>query len=88
MRTPRCPACDGTSYLLGSLGHTRHYRCRDCGWDFSRTPKRPIATEYISIRDRGVASYHRDGQHVADFPAYLNAGRIPLIREARELTTA
>ena len=26
-----CPCCGGPSVVLGSLGKTTHYRCRDCG---------------------------------------------------------
>jgi rubredoxin len=29
-----CPMCGGPGIFLGSLGHTEHYRCRDCGWDY------------------------------------------------------
>ena len=31
-----CPFCDGDIVLLGVLGHVVHFRCRDCGLDFSR----------------------------------------------------
>lgn len=37
MKTPHCPACSGPGVLLGSLGSLRHFRCRDCGIDFSRS---------------------------------------------------
>lgn len=30
-----CPACDGPGVLLGQLGSRIHYRCRNCGLDFS-----------------------------------------------------
>lgn len=30
-----CPLCGGPGYELGALGPTRHFRCRDCGTDFS-----------------------------------------------------
>jgi len=30
-----CPACDGPGVLLGQLGSRIHYRCRNCGVDFS-----------------------------------------------------
>jgi tRNA(Ile2) C34 agmatinyltransferase TiaS len=36
---PACPICPGSGNLLGALGRTKHYRCRDCGAEFSRTPK-------------------------------------------------
>lgn len=30
-----CPECLGEGRLLGTLGSTDHYRCRDCGWEWS-----------------------------------------------------
>ena len=35
----QCPACSGPGVELGILGPTIHYRCRDCGIDFSHTPR-------------------------------------------------
>jgi tRNA(Ile2) C34 agmatinyltransferase TiaS len=32
--------CGGEGSFLGALGRTKHFRCRDCGMDFSKTPKR------------------------------------------------
>jgi hypothetical protein len=32
---PECPQCGGPGILLGTLGSTDHYRCRNCGWGFS-----------------------------------------------------
>jgi hypothetical protein len=31
-----CSMCEGPLMLLGSLGNLAHYRCRNCGLDFSR----------------------------------------------------
>lgn len=31
-----CPNCGGDGVLLGSLGNRKHYRCRQCGLDFSQ----------------------------------------------------
>jgi len=31
-----CPACGGDGVLLGALGNRKHYRCRQCGMDFSQ----------------------------------------------------
>lgn len=39
MKNPECPQCYGPGVELGSLGNTRHFRCRYCGWDFSKTSK-------------------------------------------------
>lgn len=30
-----CPQCGGPGSLIGALGTRDHYRCRDCGWDYS-----------------------------------------------------
>jgi len=36
-----CPLCDGFPESLGILGWTEHYRCNDCGyqWSVRRDPK-------------------------------------------------
>lgn len=31
-----CHLCDGPGSLLGVLGTREHFRCRNCGMDFSR----------------------------------------------------
>lgn len=30
-----CPYCGGPGVALGSLGHIHHFRCRDCGINFT-----------------------------------------------------
>ena len=37
---PECPACGGPGKLLGPLGKLTHYRCRNCGMDFSTKEKK------------------------------------------------
>jgi hypothetical protein len=32
---PACPACGGPGVPLGALGRRAHFRCRNCGIDFS-----------------------------------------------------
>jgi DNA-directed RNA polymerase subunit RPC12/RpoP len=32
----QCPVCPGEGVILGALGTRVHYRCRDCGMEFSR----------------------------------------------------
>ncbi len=39
MKPRQCPMCPGHGQPLGALGSTMHYRCRDCGWTFSHTPR-------------------------------------------------
>lgn len=34
-----CPLCGGYGFELGALGDKRHFRCRDCGADFSDEAK-------------------------------------------------
>ncbi len=38
---PTCKLCGGQKQILGSLGWTRHYRCRDCGAESSQAVRRP-----------------------------------------------
>lgn len=38
MDNPECPACGGPGVPLGSLGRRMHFRCRNCGYDFSQEP--------------------------------------------------
>lgn len=35
-----CPSCGGQGGVLGTLGFLRHFRCRDCGAEFSRKIRR------------------------------------------------
>jgi hypothetical protein len=32
---PECPICGGSGTHIGDLGWRRHFRCRDCGIEFS-----------------------------------------------------
>ena len=51
----RCAHCHCTNVeLLGSLGSTKHYRCRDCGGAFYRAKPRPAAS-----REEQLASAKR-----------------------------
>jgi tRNA(Ile2) C34 agmatinyltransferase TiaS len=38
-----CSQCDGQLALLGALGRTKHFRCVNCGAQFSQTPRAPKA---------------------------------------------
>ena len=31
---PPCPACNGSCYSLGQLGHLAYFKCRNCGTVF------------------------------------------------------
>jgi transposase-like protein len=57
MHHPHCPYCDGQATLLGVLGHTQHFRCRDCGADFSKTPARRQRTSRPATAQE-VQVYH------------------------------
>lgn len=52
---PECPACGGPGVPLGSLGRRMHFRCRNCGYDFSQEPpaEPPISEgERVTIKGR------------------------------------
>ncbi len=36
-----CPVCEGWGTRLGRLGNRIHFRCRDCGWNFSHEQEGP-----------------------------------------------
>lgn len=42
MANARCPVCGWEASVLGTLGSLRHYRCQDCGAQFSRTIRRRV----------------------------------------------
>lgn len=46
-----CPNCPGQAYELGGLGNLKHYRCRDCGIQFSVK----IKTDRRKARERRQA---------------------------------
>ena len=52
---PDCPACGGAGALLGCLGDLIHYRCRNCGADYSETqdPHEEAEAEERYLADRG-----------------------------------
>jgi hypothetical protein len=35
-----CIQCGGPAGVLGTLGATKHYQCRNCGWQWSRGARR------------------------------------------------
>lgn len=43
-----CPECGGDGVLLGNLGRREHFRCRDCGIDFSRAREASKTADYTS----------------------------------------
>jgi len=58
---PDCPVCpDGHGELLGQLGHTDHYRCRQCGFTFSVSPIAD-AEALIASRAEAMPPAHQAG---------------------------
>jgi tRNA(Ile2) C34 agmatinyltransferase TiaS len=51
MNGATCPVCPGNGVPLGALGTRMHYRCRDCGMDFSKTRRvrRPRPTKARTV---------------------------------------
>jgi rubredoxin len=49
-----CPQCSGQAFPMGDLGDLRHYRCRQCGWEFAqRSPDVQVFTFDGPDRDDG-----------------------------------
>jgi hypothetical protein len=53
LENPECPACGGPGVPLGSLGRRMHFRCRNCGYDFSQEPPEPPITEGERVTIKG-----------------------------------
>ena len=52
-----CGMCGGEGMLLGALGNRKHFRCRNCGMDFSTaTKKRPVKRADPKPSDDGSES--------------------------------
>jgi len=61
-----CPACGGSGIPLGHLGSRSHFRCRNCGLDFSRVDKNQgvsspekrsgVSKEESLLREENVAA--------------------------------
>jgi hypothetical protein len=59
MDTLRCSCCDSPNLgLLGLLGRTAHFRCRDCGMDTS-TPV-PGSQDELEAMIAEIDSAHED----------------------------
>ena len=54
--TPDCPLCDGYGVLSGRLGHRLHFRCRQCGIDFSHEVWRFTVTLGLTHQGQGKTS--------------------------------
>ena len=55
---PLCPACDSDAAhtLLGQLGNRRHWRCRDCGIDFSEDASEDLGYRECEGRSQALAA--------------------------------
>jgi predicted RNA-binding Zn-ribbon protein involved in translation (DUF1610 family) len=62
-----CPACGGLGMPLGQLGRRFHYRCRNCGMDFSHEEH----PDDVAAREQDMVeqdpSYHEHYHGSADF---------------------
>lgn len=48
-----CPICGGPGVLLGALGKSEHYRCRNCGATFYVEPEDDSPTKFYPENDNG-----------------------------------
>lgn len=55
-----CQLCEGPLLPMGTLGHTQHLRCQDCGAEFNRSLKvRPRRTKPASSKPYRDFKPHR-----------------------------
>jgi hypothetical protein len=69
-----CPACGGSGNSLGALGARQHFRCRDCGMDFShnadeRKAKKEAKQKKKPQEDQGTAKSEPPGLAAVAPPA-------------------
>lgn len=58
-----CPCCGGEGVELGALGRRVHYRCRDCGIDFSEVPPATVPEKHqrkIEAQNKRMPKAMRD----------------------------
>lgn len=55
-----CPACAGSGRYMGCLGARSHYRCRDCGIEFSDTDREPTEPDGECFRGGEAAAYEAE----------------------------
>lgn len=77
-----CGMCGGQATPLGTLGTLSHYRCRNCGMDFSQKAenqaqsapaarKKAASSDYVSkVTGERVSKAHGDRQ-LAAFDAWM-----------------
>jgi hypothetical protein len=66
-----CPQCGGQPTELGGLGNRNHYRCRDCGWDWSK--------EASVLSDKDIVKQALLGKGMGIFTPALYKGKEVLI---------
>lgn len=49
MEPRSCPACEGSGEEVGTLGRRAHYRCRQCGMEFSVLEDAPELEEPFGL---------------------------------------
>ena len=85
---PECPQCCGPGVLLGALGNTKHFRCRFCGWDFSKTvnPRRKLTlAETIDKRLKDEYKELSKADPDKRFTRGIIHGRIEALEEMKRL---
>ena len=62
----QCPECDGPAEPLGALGNLMHYRCRDCGAQFSHKASRHAADDSLTGTLAEIETMLSSVQELAD----------------------
>jgi hypothetical protein len=69
-----CPSCGGPGVPLGGLGNRKHYRCRDCGADFSHEAK-PKQAAFMYTPGQVLKEFYPEiDQNILSHPAQNNSG--------------
>ena len=62
MTTSPCPVCPGLGHELGALGRLIHFRCRDCGMQFSQDA---ALVDEFQDEDEELEAFEYTGTHDA-----------------------
>lgn len=61
---PSCPVCTGPGMHLGDMGRRQHWRCRNCGMDWSTQAdagRPPYCTRpQVTCEECSLVNYGRD----------------------------
>jgi hypothetical protein len=69
--TPGCPNCYGPGSYLGQLGDTHHFRCRNCGTDFSIHNEAPLRDFERPVDPQTMRPYSSASRGFVPTPSHM-----------------